>query len=129
MGNDRGIRLAAPGSPDYLASTIGQSRRGQPDHRTRPRLNSGAALEVTRRAVRLPETEPRADDEAMVTEINDLFRRKLADLRRLPRHERPHALRAIRDWRRLALKALRETRATNRHARHLLRRVQTPAPC
>jgi hypothetical protein len=128
MGSDRGIGPAPPRSPDYVARKIERSSEEPSDFCVRSSFNSRAVLEVTRRTVRLPELEPVADDDAAATEINDLFRRRLTGLRRLPRHDRSHALRAAREWRRLALKALREKRAAERHARHRLRQLQTTAP-
>jgi hypothetical protein len=128
MGIDRGIEPAPLRSPDYVASKSERSSEEPSDRCVQFNFNSRAALEVTRRAVLLPEFDPVADDDAAATEINDLFRRRLMGLRRLPRYERPHALRTARELRRLALKALREKRAAERHARHRLRQLQTPAP-
>jgi hypothetical protein len=69
-----------------------------------------------------------ADDEAFW--IEQEFGRRLAGLCRLPRRERPGALRAAREWRMLALKALRERKAGERNARHLAwkAQLQTPRP-
>jgi hypothetical protein len=87
-----------------------------------------AALEARGRAG-LPELESLEEDEGAVREIDQLFRRRLAGLRRLPRHQRAQALRAAREWRRQALRALKERRAAERHARHLLRQqLHKPAP-
>ena len=68
--------------------------------------------------------EPLEEDEGAVREITELYRRRLAGLRRMPRYQRAHALRAAREWRRQALRALKEKRASERHARHLLRQQQ-----
>ena len=61
-------------------------------------------------------------------EIESLYRRRLAGLRRLSRHERAAALRAARDWRRQAISALRERRAAMRHANRLARRLRARSP-
>lgn len=68
------------------------------------------------------------DDEAFA--IEQEFGRRLAGLRRLPRRERAAALRAAREWRVLALKALRERKAGERYARYLAwqAQLQTPRP-
>jgi hypothetical protein len=55
-----------------------------------------------------------------------MFKFKLIGLRRLPRYQRPLALRAAREWRLLALKALREKRARDRHANYSLWRLARP---
>jgi hypothetical protein len=61
-------------------------------------------------------------------QIDEEFRRKLLGARQLPRRERRQALRAAFDWRRLALKELREKQAVARHARHFLRQLHMPLP-
>jgi hypothetical protein len=73
-----------------------------------------------------PSDEGLDDDGA--SEIEAEFRRKLCGLRRLPQHARVAALKAARDERFLALKALRQKRQVARHARYLLWRQQLPAP-
>jgi hypothetical protein len=74
------------------------------------------------------EIDEHEEDEAAKLEIDHLFRRRISGLRRLPRRERPHALRAAREWRMLALKALRERKAAARHARYMLRQLLKPKP-
>jgi hypothetical protein len=74
------------------------------------------------------ESELSAEDEGAELDIEHEFRRKLAALRRLPRQDRSHALRAARDSRQLALKALHEKRAWDRLARKWLRRLRVPEP-
>lgn len=88
----------------------------------------GAIVEVTGRLHPCPDLESPDDDGA--AEINAEFRRKLMGLRGLRRGERAQALRAARDCRFLALKALREKRARDRQARFLLwrSRLQPPKP-
>ncbi len=72
----------------------------------------------------LPSTDAGWPDEGdgAEREIEIEFRRKLAGLRRLPRHERILALLAARAWRSLALNALREKRAIDRHAPYMQHR-------
>jgi hypothetical protein len=60
-------------------------------------------------------------------EIEHMYLRRLMGLRRLPKYERPAALRAARNWRRLAMRALRERQAAERHARRLARRSRAKA--
>lgn len=128
MGSDRGIRPAPPRSPADQASTSERSLDRPTIGRARSAWHSAAALETARHAARLPELEPLEEDEGAVLEINQLFRRRLAGLRRLPRHQRTDALRAAREWRRQALRAVKQRRAAERHARHLLRQLLKPAP-
>jgi len=91
-------------------------------------MNPAALIEVTRRDAPPPEMDDLQDDAGMMMEIETDFRRKLMGLRRRPWNERAAALRAAKEWRKSALKALREKRAGERHARHLLRRLRAPAP-
>jgi hypothetical protein len=84
--------------------------------------------ELTRHGSPVHGFEPLEEDEAAEAEIEAMFKRRLMGLRRLPRYQRAGALRAAREWRQLALKALRERRATDRHARHMLWRLGLPAP-
>jgi hypothetical protein len=68
-------------------------------------------------------------DEAAEIEIETVFRRMIAGLRRLPRRERPYAVRAAKDARTLALKALRERRAYKRHGEYMLLKLKAePMP-
>ena len=113
-------------SPDYLA----KENNRQADRKTvviLSKFGSAATNEVTRRAVRPIEFDELNDETSGAElEIATLYRRKLAGLRYLPRSERPHARRAVREWYRLALRAIREKRATERHARRKLRQLLTP---
>jgi hypothetical protein len=68
------------------------------------------------------------DEEDGEGEIEMMFRARLSALRRLPRHEKAAALRAAREWRTGAMKALREKRAARRLARHRLWQAQQPMP-
>lgn len=128
MENDPGIGLAAPRSPARQASTIEGLSEGQSGRRARSPWAGAAAVEITKRTVCWPELEPIEAEEGAMREINEQFGRRLAGLRRLPRNQKAHALRAAREWRRQALRALKERRATRRHARHGVRQLQKPAP-
>jgi hypothetical protein len=72
------------------------------------------------------------DDEAAEKDIEATFGAMLRGLRRLPRYQRPLALRAAREWRQLARSALREKRARERRARCMtlrhMRMQRRPAP-
>lgn len=129
MGNDRGTEPGTLGSPDYSPNENKQPSERQSDAPVRFRFSAAAAIEVTRRGFPSSGVDDPEDGEAAEIEIEAVFRRKLAGLRHLPRKERPHALRAARAWRQSALKELRDRRASERHARHMLRRLQAPTPC
>jgi hypothetical protein len=65
--------------------------------------------------------QPIDEGDGAEIEIENIFKRKIAGARLLPRCERAQARREARDWRRLALKALREKRLNARHARYMQR--------
>jgi len=67
-----------------------------------------------------------ADDAGSPAEIQMIFRRQIAGLRRLPRRERAQALRAALEWLWFAMAALREKQACARHTRYMRRRLQRP---
>lgn len=114
MGNNRGTGPATSASPDSSAP-YNRSRSSRPD--TAP---GEATLDL--------EPENAGEFEAAEREIEADFRRRIAGLRRMPRRDRPHALRTAREQRQLALLALHERRARDRHARFLRRRLLKPAP-
>jgi len=73
--------------------------------------------------------EPDEDSNGADAEIEAIFRRKIVGLRRLPRRQRAQALREAREWLAFALQALREKKATARHARYVLwRQSRLPPP-
>jgi hypothetical protein len=72
--------------------------------------------------------EPVDEGDAAEFEIEQEFRRKLMGTRQIPRRERAQARRAAREWRRLALNALRQKRMHERHARHMLWRLAKSRP-
>lgn len=63
---------------------------------------------------------PDEQDDDGAAEIEAEFRRRIMGLRRLRPYERAGAVRAARNWKTLALRALREKRAANRSARRML---------
>jgi hypothetical protein len=128
MGNNRGIRPATPASPDYPAQEIRRSSEAQFGSVPFWLLGRVAAHETTYREDHSLMPEPIEDSEGEEREIEEVFRRKIAGLRRLPRRDRAAALRAAREWRAFALRALREKRAGLRYARHLLRRLRMLVP-
>jgi hypothetical protein len=91
------------------------------------RFEAAVLNEVVRRQGPPPESDM-IEGEAEEIEIDTIYRRKLAGLRRLPKRERPHARKAARDWRTQALKALREKNAIERHARRRVRQLLRPEP-
>lgn len=68
------------------------------------------------------------EDNSGEVEIEALFKQRLVGLRRLRRHERSHALQAARQWRLVALKALREERASKRRVMRAGWQSRGPAP-
>jgi hypothetical protein len=68
------------------------------------------------------------EGDAAASDIETLFRRMIAGARLLPRRERAQARRAAHEWRRIALKELREKRMHDRHARHMLRQLKRIRP-
>jgi hypothetical protein len=101
LGNEHG------GGPATFVSPASPARQSNPPSDSPPEVEEEAGAEL---------------------EIEADFRRKLAGLRRLSRHERPHSLRAARDARRQALRILREKRSWARHARRALQRLQNLQP-
>lgn len=126
-GSDRGKRPAALLSPDYLAKEKTERPTDQPLPSVGRKFGANVLSELTERTRSLREPDA-VEGEAEEIEIETVFRRKIAGLRRLPKRERPSARKAARDWRIRALKALREQRARDRQARHILRQLLTPAP-
>jgi hypothetical protein len=119
-GNNRGIRPATPVSPDYPAKTIEDQADRQNFYVGR--FQAAVLNEVVRRQAAPPEPDM-VEGEAEAIEIDTIYHRKLAGLRRLPKRERPHARKAAIDWRIQALKALREKHAIERHARRAFRKL------
>jgi hypothetical protein len=72
--------------------------------------------------------EPIDDGDAAESDIETIFKRMIAGARLLPRRERAAARREAHEWRRLALKTLREKRLTERHARYRLRQMRRARP-
>jgi hypothetical protein len=89
------------------------------------RFEAAVLNEVVRRQAARPEPDTH-EGEGEEIEIDTIYRRKLAGLRRLPKRERPHARKAAKDWRTQALKALREKNAIERRARLRLQQLLKP---
>jgi hypothetical protein len=87
---------------------------------------SATESELPRHA--MPSVELVDEDDAADVDIDTIFKRKLMGLRLLPRRERAQAYRAAKAWRRAALKALREKRQSERHARYMLRQLKRIRP-
>jgi hypothetical protein len=84
--------------------------------RGRPRGNQGKTLATV-------------SYEAEVAEISATFQRKLAGLRRrLPSWEIPAAVRALKEEKQAALKALRDRRAAEQHGKRENQRRLRPPP-
>src|SRR5262249_7835428 len=106
--NDRGTGAADPESPADKPANQGINLMSQ----VRPETAyAPAAVVLTSRGSEpVIDMESPDDDGAAYTEIDAAYRRRLIGLRRLPRHERIQALRAAREWRAVALMALRQKR-------------------
>ena len=125
MANDRGTGPATPASPANSANEIDQpSDRTAP---TRPDMRQAVVAEITHNVSGCGALEAPADDGAAEAEIDAAFRRKLIGLRFLRPGEWAQVLRAAREWKCLALKALREKRASDRRARITFWLSQRPA--
>lgn len=126
--NDRGTGLfAAPASPAPLANEKEKPNESQPLREEFPTRARGESVRDDSVPIGVGPMED-TDEESFA--IEQEFGRRLAGLRRLPRRERAGALRAAREWRVLALKALKERKAGGRHARYLVwkAQLQTPRP-
>lgn len=89
---------------------------------------TGPATSVSPATSANESSEPIDEGDAAEFEIEIEFRRKLMGLRLLSKRERAQARRAAKDWRRLALKTLRERRTRDRQARYALRKMRGLAP-
>jgi len=117
-GTERGDRLATPLPPDYLAKEKMELSVHPLLIDLRREFRAAAWHGTTRAGLLLAEADA-VEGEAEELEIETTFRRKLAGLRRLRKSERPHALRAAREWRQSALRELRERRARERQANRI----------
>jgi hypothetical protein len=128
VGSERGTGPAAtPVSPAArLAGEIDQPSKSAVS--IRAEFHAAAVIEASRWDTSFPDFVDQDEDSAAAAEIEAMYQVRLMSLRRLPRHERPYALQAAREWRQLAMKALREKSARERRARHMAWRLQRPAP-
>jgi hypothetical protein len=72
-----------------------------------------AASEFALRDIASVDSGPAEEADSPETEIQTIFRLKIAGLRRLPCRERAQAFRAALEWLWFAMSALRESAATN----------------
>jgi hypothetical protein len=72
--------------------------------------------------------DPIEEDDSAELDVEAWFKARLTAIRRMPRCQRAIALRAAREWRQLALKALREKRARDRHGRYEAWQLRLPPP-
>jgi hypothetical protein len=126
MANDRGTGPAPPESPADAANESEEPIKWQPP--IRPVFCDAATTGSKDRGSAWVNLNSAEEDEGADAVIEAMFRYRLMGLRRLPRYQRSHALRAAREWRFLELKALRERRARDRHARYMQWRLQLPPP-
>jgi hypothetical protein len=123
--NDTGTGPATPVSPAISAHQY-QKEEYQPAASYRFWT---AANELTRRDI-LPADPISSEEEGSPDfEIMRIFRRKIASLRRLPKHQRAQEIRAALEWLWSTLKGLREKRLYARHRRYVQRQHrQSPDP-
>jgi hypothetical protein len=124
METDPGTRPAAPASPAPQSANK-MEPTGFPSATARE-FHYGAMVETAARTHPFPGLEDLDDDGA--GEIAAEFRRRLRCLRYLRRGERAQALQAAREWRFLAIKALKTKREQERRARITGWRLGLPPP-
>jgi hypothetical protein len=114
--NDTGTGPATPVSPTFSAHQ-NQKEEDQPTAviKLRPSAN-----ELTHRDILPVDPIPGEEEDSPEFEVMKMFRRKIAGLRRLPKHQRAQAIRAALEWLSATMKALRDKRAYARHRRHML---------
>lgn len=124
MENNHGTGPATPRSPAASAS-----EKEEPNAFHAPAyIFRSVENELSRRDSPFIPFEPTEDDDSERVEIEATFKCRLLGLRRLPRHQRGLALRAVREWRQIALTELRARRARERSARHVLWQLRLPPP-
>lgn len=113
-----------------MPPAVSANEKDRPIHFENPAelLKPAAASEVTRLGSNAEGFDPVDEGGAAEGEIEAAFKARLVDLRRLPRCQRGLALRAAREWRQLALSALRAKRARDRQAQYALWRSRRQAP-
>jgi hypothetical protein len=122
-GNDSGTGPAPPASPSVSAS---ESQKE--DESPAPGLIKfgGEASDQKYLDLLLADLGSAEEEGSPEFEILKTFRRKIAGLRRLPRHQRAQAIRVALEWLSAMMNTLREKRAYARHSRRTFR--QLPAP-
>jgi len=124
--SNRGSGPAPSTSPVYPANKNDEAAEKRSNPVIRTAFRAATVLELPNRNEQLVREELSDEDAGAEAGIEADFRRKIAGLRHMPRHERSHALRAAKEARQLAFKALYDRRAAHRHAKHLLQRLRTP---
>lgn len=128
MESSRGAELATLAPPVSPATQITDEKPGLIGSLWRSMGFEAAETEVTSGpggGLILPDDEC---DEGARIDIDDTFRRKLAAIRRLPKHERAAARHAAMDERAMALAALRRKREATRQFRRFLLRLRGLIP-
>lgn len=128
MESNRGAEPATLAPPASLATQITNERQNSAAPFWRSMAFESAEAEVTHSrgsVLVLPDDE--CDEDARAG-IGETFRRKLAGIRRLPKHERPSARRAAMDERAMALAALQRKREATRQFRRFLLRLRGLVP-
>ena len=122
--NDRGTVPATSVSP--ALSPANENQKEDEDQSFASSKFIPAASELTRREFLPAEMMSAEEEDTPDFEILKIFRRKIAGMRRLPRHQRAQVIRAALEWLWSNMAALREKRAYARHRRHIQRQIPTP---
>jgi hypothetical protein len=123
MESNRGAEPATLVPPVSLANKLTGEEDRPSNSRRRFIAFENAQMEVTHglsERLVLPDNEC---DESASAEIDAIFQRKLAGIRRLPKHERSSARRAAMEERAMAHLALRRKREATRQLRRFLLRL------
>jgi hypothetical protein len=123
--NDTGTRPASLVSPSVSANENLKEEKEQP---FLP-LNVKRVASELARPDRLPADLISVEEEGNPEfEVLLMFRQKIADLRRLPKHQKAQAHRAALEWLWSTMAALREKRAYARHRRRMVWQMKRMRP-
>jgi hypothetical protein len=122
--NDTGTGPATPVSP-ALSAHQNQKEEFQP---VAPNKFWMAANELMHRDILPVDPIAGEEEDSPDFEIMNIFRRKIAGLRRLPKHQRAREIRAALEWLWSTMAALREKRAYARSRRHTLWQIRRARP-
>jgi hypothetical protein len=123
--NDTGTGPATPVSPALSATENRKEDEHQPITLITFRSETD---ELTRRNLLPADLMPVEEEGSPDVEILKIFRRKIADLRRLPKHQRAREYRAALEWLSATMNALRDKRAYARHRRHMFWQMRCNRP-